>query len=382
MGQALSALRPDMPIHYASGGPDVEIYRRAGVDIHDVLLFEPYPVADGRLDRQRLRSLFIRSEVQHAVKVGVLIARHRPEMVVLDEMLLPVFAAKRLGCRVGFVTHAPTFPRPPLAANLDLALASILINRLRRRAILAADLALYVGSREHLPEPGLWPWVERHMQVVGLMSNGSRPSLARAEVFQRLQLEPDKPLVVATVGALAIGRYLLETAIKAWPVAGWLDAQLLVVCGASIDPNELPTPSSGRVRVVGFLDELPSYIAAADVAIVQSGLTTVDECLALGTPMLCVPVKGHREQENNARYAQRIGGAHVLEREQVTPARLAEEVSAMLSQRLAERQETAADAAPPSLPDGATRAARHIERLLARQPRPIGSPAADLAAVA
>jgi hypothetical protein len=40
IGNALHRLLPDMPIHYASGGPDADIYRRAGVNIHDVLLFE------------------------------------------------------------------------------------------------------------------------------------------------------------------------------------------------------------------------------------------------------------------------------------------------------------------------------------------------------
>jgi len=364
MGLALSRLRPDLPIQYLSGGPDVEIYRRAGVSIHDLLLFETYPVADGRLNRQRLRSLFVRSEVQHAVKVAALIARYRPEMVMLDEMLLPLFAAKRLGCRVGFVTHAPTFPRPTMAADPDLALATVAVNRLRLRAILDADIAFYVGSREHLPESRLWPWVERHMQVVGLMSNVSRPSLSRAEALQRLGFSPDKPLVVVTVGALAMGRYLLEAALNAWPLADMPDAQLLVVCGASIDPRDLPAPVSDRVRVMGLVDDLPAYLAAADMAIVQAGLTTVGECLALGTPMVCVPIKWHREQENNARYAERVGGARILE--QVTPARLAEEVTSILRQHQARRQQATGHEAPPSPIDGATKAAMHIERFLAR----------------
>lgn len=355
-----------MPIRYASGGPDVEIYRRAGADVFDVLMFEPYPVTDGRLHRQRLRSLFVRSEVQHAIKLAALIRRHRFEMTVLDEMLLPVFVAKRMGSRVGFITHAPTFPRPPLAADLDLALATALINRLRRRAILAADVAFYVGSREHLPESDQWPWVEAHMQVVGLMSAWRQPSSRRDDALQALGFDPDKPLVVATVGALAIGRYLLEAAIHAWPLRDRPEAQLLVVCGASIRPDELPAPSSDRVRVVGFVDDLPSYLAAADVAIVQSGLTTVTECISLGTPMLCVPIKWHREQENNARYAERVAGARVLDREDVTPQRLAQEVAAMLRRRKIGGQESV----PASLTNGADRAAMHIDRFLLR-PEPV-----------
>jgi zeaxanthin glucosyltransferase len=188
--------------------------------------------------------------------------------------------------------------------------------------------------------------------------------------------------VVATVGALAIGRYLLEAAIKAWPLAEAPEAQLLVVCGASIDPKELPAPASERVRIVGFVDDLPAYLAAADLAIVQAGLTTVSECLALGTPMLCVPIKWHREQENNARYAERIGGAHTLERDQVTPARIAEEVAGMLRQRQAERQEAAVEGTPPSLTDGATRAAMHIERLLRNRTVRVETPEADLVGAA
>ncbi|MGH7194165.1 MAG: glycosyltransferase, partial [Candidatus Saccharimonadales bacterium] len=328
----------------------------------------PYPVVEGRLHRPRLRRLFVRSELQHAFKISSLILRYRPEMVVLDEILLAVFAAKRLGSRLGFVTHAPTFPRPPLGVDPNLALASALMNSLRRRAILAADVAFYVGSREHLPEARLWPWVQKHMQVVGLVSNDHRPSITRADIFKRLQLSPDRPLVVATVGALDMGRYMLAAALEAWPLVSMPEAQLMVVCGPSIDPAGLPAAPSDRVRVLGLVDDLPAYLAAADLAIVQAGLTTVSECLALGTPMICVPVKWHREQENNARYAAAMGDAGVLDRDDVTPVRLAQEVARFLGRPRPVRRSPDGDRSL-TLTDGAHRTAMHINSFL-QSPRP------------
>ncbi|HLG71503.1 MAG TPA: glycosyltransferase [Chloroflexota bacterium] len=364
IGQALSALRPDAHVRYVSGGPDVEMFRRAGVEVEDLLLFEPYPASDGRLNRRKLRSLFIRSELQHAARIASLIRRTKPDLVLLDEMLAAVFAAKAMGAKVGFVTHAPTFPRPAWLGDLDLALATTFINKIRQRAILSSDLAFYVGAEHHLPEPNLWPWVRRHMEVVGLLTKCDRPSRTPKEALNWYGLSPQKPMVVVTVGALAIGRYLLEAAIRAWPLVQ-PDAQLLVVCGASIRPEQLPAPPD-RVRVVGLVDDLPSYLAAANLAVVQAGLTTVGECLALGTPMICVPIKWHREQENNARYAAEAGGATVIERDRITPALLAGEIDKMLARpRAVEVLRPDPDAAPELEQGGADGAARALSRLLA-----------------
>ena len=56
-----------------------------------------------------------------------------------------------------------------------------------------------------------------------------------------------------------------------------------------------------NVRNFGFVNNLHELIFAADVIISLAGKSTIDEANAYGTPAIFIPIKGHFEQEDNAK---------------------------------------------------------------------------------
>ena len=52
---------------------------------------------------------------------------------------------------------------------------------------------------------------------------------------------------------------------------------------------------------LGFVNNLHEIIFAADLLISLAGKSTIDEANAYGTPAIFIPIKGHFEQEDNAR---------------------------------------------------------------------------------
>ena len=55
------------------------------------------------------------------------------------------------------------------------------------------------------------------------------------------------------------------------------------------------------VKNLGFIHNLHEIIYAADLIISLAGKSTIDEANAYGTPGIFIPIKGHFEQEENAK---------------------------------------------------------------------------------
>ena len=70
--------------------------------------------------------------------------------------------------------------------------------------------------------------------------------------------------------------------------------RFLVVTGPRIDPSSLPSVEGVELR--GYVPDLYLRMAAADVAVVQGGLTTTMELAAARVPFLYVPLRHHFEQ--------------------------------------------------------------------------------------
>jgi hypothetical protein len=73
--------------------------------------------------------------------------------------------------------------------------------------------------------------------------------------------------------------------------------QVLASLGASL----LVTPGN-EVRLSS-----PGDFQRAETVVVQGGLTSISECIALGKPMIVVPIRGRAEQEVNARTVELLG---------------------------------------------------------------------------
>jgi UDP-N-acetylglucosamine--N-acetylmuramyl-(pentapeptide) pyrophosphoryl-undecaprenol N-acetylglucosamine transferase len=100
-----------------------------------------------------------------------------------------------------------------------------------------------------------------------------------------------------------------------------------------------------------FIEDVPQALAGADLVVSRSGATTVAELAAAGKASLLVPFPGATDhhQLDNARALERAGAARVIEQPELTPARLAEEIAALLAQpnRLVEMEQRVRSLARP-----------------------------------
>jgi len=122
-----------------------------------------------------------------------------------------------------------------------------------------------------------------------------------------------------------------------------------------------------RAEVEPFFIDLPARIAAAHLVLCRSGASSVTELAVIGRPSILVPLPGALDQDQaaNAAHLERAGGAWPIRQSELTPARLAEELT-----KAANDPEQLADAAAAARaagrPDAVQRLADLVESVARR----------------
>ncbi len=139
---------------------------------------------------------------------------------------------------------------------------------------------------------------------IGMQFGQSR--IERAQARAMLGLEP-RPTVLLLGGGAGIGR-LEEIARALAPALASRGGQLAVICGRNealrrrLADQRWPLPT----RVAGFVDDMPLWMAAADVAVSKAGPGAIAEALACGLPLVLSSfVPG--QETGNVRFVQQHG---------------------------------------------------------------------------
>jgi len=108
-------------------------------------------------------------------------------------------------------------------------------------------------------------------------------------------LDFKKKTIVLCVGGTDAGIFLIDQTIEAIKKIQ-IDVDLVLVSGPKINKK-----FSDDIRNLGFVSNLHEIIFAADLVISLAGKSTIDESIVYGTPGIFIPIKGHFEQEDNAK---------------------------------------------------------------------------------
>lgn len=143
-------------------------------------------------------------------------------------------------------------------------------------------------------------------------------ALTQAEARERLGLPTTPYLLLVTggsLGARAINRAVVEALGELLQRPDWT---VLHVSGktdhAEVAAQTAALEQGDRYRLVPYLDDMPSYIAASDLVLSRAGATTVSELTASGKPMVLVPFQhGGKDQPANARQLAEKGAAVALD---------------------------------------------------------------------
>ncbi len=237
-------------------------------------------------------------------------------------------------CVVGFGGY-PTVPPVFAAAMLTIPTLIHEQNGVVGRAnrfLLGRVSAIATGFREVAGLPDAMAGKVYHT------GNPIRPAVVEAAGGPYRAAEPGGEFRLAVFGGSQGARVMSEVVPAALaslePAAR---ARLRVVQQAR--PEDLAAvrgayAAAGIAAVVEpFFGDLPARVADAHLVIARSGASTVAELAAIGRPAILVPLPGALDQDQaaNARSLAAIGAATVIPQGEFTVARLAEEVSARLS---------------------------------------------------
>jgi UDP-N-acetylglucosamine--N-acetylmuramyl-(pentapeptide) pyrophosphoryl-undecaprenol N-acetylglucosamine transferase len=103
----------------------------------------------------------------------------------------------------------------------------------------------------------------------------------------------DKKTILVTIGGTDTGKFLIEKFLEILPKIN--ENEIVLVTGPSM------TKKFEKIRNLGFVNNLHELIYAADVLVSLAGKSTIDEAKEYGTPGIFIPIKGHFEQEDNAK---------------------------------------------------------------------------------
>jgi len=184
--------------------------------------------------------------------------------------------------------------------------------------------------------------------------------------IERFGLDAGLPTILIAGGSLG-ARSLNRATVEALPQ--WLQiAQVVHICGRANEAelqavrDTLPGDLRGRYHLKGYTEEMAYAMAAADIAVMRAGASTLGELAASGLPVVAVP-GAFSDQSANARYlAERGAGIHLPEERLAELAALVADLVADRTRREAMGQQMRSLARP----DAAERLAALVLDLAAR----------------
>jgi processive 1,2-diacylglycerol beta-glucosyltransferase len=144
------------------------------------------------------------------------------------------------------------------------------------------------------------------IQVTGIPIQAEFASLPdRVTAKTRLQLDPDRSLLLLMGGGLGIGGIdLLTRALVQRPI----DSQVAIITGHNRSLRRRLRQQAPHWIVRGFVGNMPDWLAAADVVISKAGGLAASELMAAGVPTIIPPsLRGH--ETSNANYFSACGAA-------------------------------------------------------------------------
>jgi len=199
-----------------------------------------------------------------------------PNLVISDEDFAALTIAQKMKIPTILITDV-------LETRFTKGLASFIekkMNKSMQKIIKKCDIVI-------LPENGDDQDNIRRVGPIVRQINHSREELRKKFSFE-------KKTIVISIGGTNTGLFLIKKALESISKINQ-DIEIILVTGPAISKE------FENVRNLGFVDNLHELIFAADLLISLAGKSTIDEANAYGTPAIFIPIKGHFEQEDNAK---------------------------------------------------------------------------------
>lgn len=205
-----------------------------------------------------------------------ILQKNKPNLVISDEDFASLTIAQEMKIPTVLVTDV-------LETHFTKGIASFIekkMNKSMLEIVKKCDIVIF-------PELGD---DEDNIKRVGPIVRETKHT--REELRKKFSFE--KNTILVSIGGTDAGLFLIEKALQVLSKINQ-DIEIVLVSGPAVNKK------FENVRNLGFVNNLHEIIFAADVIISLAGKSTIDEANAYGTPAIFIPIKGHFEQEDNAK---------------------------------------------------------------------------------
>ena len=267
----------DVSVNFVTGSGAAKILKKLDHKVQDVYNPPSFIVENGKLNNQTKWLWNYYQYYKDCKNVSEkILKKNNSQLIISDEDFASLTVAQDLEIPNVLITDV-------LETKFTKGIASFIerkMNKSMMRIIKNCDVVI-------IPEKGDDQNNIKRVGPIVREINFSREEL-------REKFEFNKTTVVISIGGTNAGIFLIDEAIKAILKINQ-DIQIILVSGPAV------TKKFDNVKNLGFIHNLHEIIYASDLIISLAGKSTIDEANAYGTPGIFIPIKGHFEQEDNAR---------------------------------------------------------------------------------
>jgi len=271
------------------------------------------------------------------------IERFRPNVVVSDSRISSLAAARILGIpRICILNQFQVIiPRRKhflrLARLADFATLAIIGKMWTSvETVLIPDFPPpYTICTGNLNIPKSY---QKNVKLIGPILQTRPDELSSAkEIRRELGLPSDKPVIFAPVSGPVRERAFLTGILRKILMKFPEDYEVIMSLGY---PNADDKPIRyGNLTIYKWIPSRFEHLKACDLVIGRAGHGTITQCMCYGKPMVLVPTPGHTEQLGNAKRAEDLGIAKVIQQEELTKEKLLQNAEQILREKNIERLE-------------------------------------------
>ena len=267
----------NISINFVTGSGAAEILRKLDYKIDDVYNPPSFIVENGILNNQTKWLWNYFQYYKNCKKISEKIIKiNNSDLIISDEDFASLTVAQNLKIPNILITDV-------LETKFTKGIASLIerkMNKSMMNIIKNCDVVI-------IPEEGHDQGNIKRVGPIVREINFSREELREKFSF-------NKTTIIISIGGTDAGLFLIEKSIESI-LKIKQDIEIIVVSGPAISKK------FSNVRNLGFVDNLHELIFASDLIISLAGKSTIDEAKAYGTPGIFIPIKGHFEQEDNAK---------------------------------------------------------------------------------
>ena len=267
----------DIPINFVTGSGAAKILKKLEFKVNDVYSPPSFSVKNGALNNQTKWLWSYYQYYKNCKNISEkILKKNNLNLIISDEDFASLTVAQNLEIPNILITDV-------LETKFTKGIASFIerkMNKSMMNIIKNCDVVI-------IPEEGDNQDNIKRVGPIVRKINCSREELREKFSFNKIT-------IVISIGGTDAGLFLIDKAIKAILKINQ-NIEIVVVSGPAVNKKFL------NVKNLGFVDNLHELIFASDLVISLAGKSTIDEAKAYGTPAIFIPIKGHFEQEHNAK---------------------------------------------------------------------------------